>query len=157
VTASAGGKEATIIVQVTITPSKEKTRRIKVAQPAIRIEEVSETSLVTLSFDSPIIVYDKPHDAFMIDPRKFLKFEVIKNPVSSYYEEPKYIESGQVLSMSIKSFTPKQIKVQLELSNPLYISLDALNRDKLKVTIIDDSSFISAVDFLTTAALSSSS
>jgi hypothetical protein len=90
VAASAGGKEANFVIQVTIVSSKEKSRRIIVAPPLLKIEKVSETSLVTLSFDSPIIVYDKPQDAFMMDNSKFLAWEVIKNPKCSFVENPDY-------------------------------------------------------------------
>jgi len=56
-------------------------------------------------------VFDKPSDDFMKDPGQFLKFEVIKNPQSSNSEDPKYIESGKVLSISVVSFLSKQIVI----------------------------------------------
>ena len=40
--------------------------------------------------------------------------------------------------------------MQLEFSNPLYISLDNLHKDSLKVSITDPSTFVSAIDFVTT-------
>ena len=87
----------------------------------------------------------------MINPTRYLEFTIIKNPLSTYIEDPEYIKSGFVNSAQIKEFRPRQIQVQLELSNPLYISLDILNRDQLRVRIVDESSFISAIDFMTTA------
>lgn len=53
--------------------------------------------------------------------------------------------------MSIKSFTAKEIQVQLEFSNPLYVSRDPFYRDKLVVTIIDETTLVSAIDFVTTS------
>lgn len=93
----------------------------------------------------------------MADPSRFIKFEVIQNPLSSYSEDPLYIESGEVLSMDMVSFSAKQLVFQLKFSNPLYISLDSLNRDSLRVTILDETTFISAVDFITTARKMSTS
>jgi len=115
------------------------------------IKEVSESGLITLEFDSPLIVFNRPTDPFMMDPAKYLEFTVVKNPLSSYYEDPEYIKSGKILSITVTSFTARQIQVQLELSNPLYVSLDAFYRDQLKVRIVDESTFVSAVDFLTTS------
>lgn len=64
-----------------------------------------------------------------MDPAKYLEFTVLKNPLSSYYTDPEYIKSGNVLSIKVTSFKARQIQVQLELSNPLYISLDPFHRD----------------------------
>jgi hypothetical protein len=55
-----------------------------------------------------------------------------------------------VLSVKVVSFTKRQLMVQLEFSNPLYISIDSQNKDHLIVTVIDESTFVSAVDFITT-------
>jgi flagellar hook-basal body complex protein FliE len=87
----------------------------------------------------------------MANPGKYLEFTIVKNPLSSYYDDPEYIKSGNVLSLSISSFTTRQIEVQIELSNPIYVSIDAFHRDQLKVRIVDESTFVSAIDFITTA------
>lgn len=92
----------------------------------------------------------------MSDPLKFLQFDVIKNPQSSYWEDKNYIECGMVLNAVVKQFTSRVIKVQLSFSNPLYISLDGFNRDQLRATIKDESYFVSAID-LTTSCLGGSS
>lgn len=62
-----------------------------------------------------------------------------------------YKESGRVLSAEVKEFTSRIIEIQLVLSNPLYISYDPFNSDKLLATIIDPQKFVSAEDFTTTA------
>ena len=121
------------------------------------LEKVNEMGVATLRFDSPVIVFDKPFDAFMIEPSHFLEFEIIHNPLSNYADDPKYIDSGKVISVAVTSFKPWQIEVQLEFSNPLYISLDQFNRDDLRVTIVNENAFISAVDFVTTSLRGSSS
>lgn len=153
VTAEAEDKKAEFSITVTILPGQNQTQKEKepVKPPVVKLIEISESSLVTLYWSSPIIVYDKPIDTFMKTPEKFLKFSILKNPKSSYWDDINYIESGNVLSVQIKYFTAKEIQVQLEFSNPLYISRDTFNRDTLIVTIVDESTFISAIDFVTTA------
>ena len=79
--------------------------------PLMKLTKVSEMGVARLEFDSPLIVYDKPFDAFMIEPSRFLRFEVFHNPKSSYSENPEYIDSGQVTSMTVKSFKPWQIEI----------------------------------------------
>lgn len=92
----------------------------------------------------------------MIWPENFLKFTIEKNNQSQYWEDPNYIASGNVTHVEILSFKPYQIEVQLEFSNPLFISLDQMHRDILKVEIIDNSTFTSAIDFITNPVLHSS-
>jgi len=64
---------------------------------------------------------------------------------------------GEVLNVQVKSFNKYRIEVKLSFNNPLYISLDQFNRDKLKVTIIDPTTFISAINFWTTPELGGTS
>jgi hypothetical protein len=123
----------------------------------MQLTEVSESSEVRLEFNQPMIVFDQPNDAFMTDPLRFLQFDIVKNPSSSYWEDPNYIDCGKVLSAVVKQYTSRVIKVQLSFSNPLYISLDSFNRDQLRVTIKDDSNFISAIDLVTSCVVGSRS
>ena len=73
------------------------------------MSEISEKSIATLNFNQPMIIFDQPFDAFMLDPLRFLKFEVEKNAGSRYWEDLAYIESGKVLSASVIQFTAQQI------------------------------------------------
>lgn len=123
----------------------------------MKLTKISEMGVARLEFDSPLMVFDKPFDAFMIEPSRFLKFEVLHNPKSAYLENLLHIDSGKVTSMTVKSFKPWQIEMQLEFSNPLYISIDSFNLDSLLVTILDETTFISAIDFVTTSLKNSSS
>jgi hypothetical protein len=52
--------------------------------------------------------------------------------------------------MRVLSFNERQIKLQIELSNPLYVSFDPRYRDTLAVDVVDPSYFVSALDFKTT-------
>ena len=156
VTASVEEVSANFTFAVTIQPGN-KNKKPKAPPPKMTLEKVNEMGVATLRFDSPVIVFDKPFDAFMIEPSHFLEFEIIHNPLSNYADDPKYIDSGKVISVAVTSFKPWQIEVQLEFSNPLYISLDQFNRDDLRVTIVNENAFISAVDFVTTSLRGSSS
>ena len=101
------------------------------------IESVSESGLLTLAFTEPLIIYDLPQDDFMLTPQQFLSFEVVKHPNSAYTELPEYRESGHVLSVEVTKFLAHQIQIQLTFSNPMYISMDILNRDHLLVVVTD--------------------
>jgi hypothetical protein len=48
----------------------------------MRLIKIDEDSVATLYFDSPLMVFDKTTDAFIMDPARFLKFEIEKNPIS---------------------------------------------------------------------------
>ncbi len=52
--------------------------------------------------------------------------------------------------MRVLSFSEREIKLQIELSNPLYVSLDPLYRDLLALEVIDPAYFVSALDSKTT-------
>lgn len=86
----------------------------------------------------------------MMHPERFLQFTIIKNPLSSYWETEDYLESGKVLSVKVEKFTSKELEIQLEFSNPLYVSIDNFAHDSLQVKVIDETSFVSAIDFVTT-------
>ena len=59
--------------------------------------------------------------------------------------------------MQVVKFTARYIQIKLVFTNPLYISLDQFYPDHIMVTVIDPSTFISAIDFSTTALKNSSS
>ena len=86
----------------------------------------------------------------MNSPQDFLRVSVTKNQQSKFLENPKYIESGKVISMQVISFKENEVRLQLQLSNPLYVSLDPLQPDRLTVDVLDPSCFVSAWDFQTT-------
>jgi len=52
-----------------------------------------------------------PSDEFMINPQKFLRVFVIKNPLSKFSDNPKYIQSGSVIKMQVISFKNLEIKL----------------------------------------------
>ena len=52
--------------------------------------------------------------------------------------------------MRVLSFGEREIKLQIELSNPLYVSFDPLYRDLLALEVIDPTYFVSAQDSKTT-------
>lgn len=87
----------------------------------------------------------------MAHPERYLEFLIVKNPASSYWENEKYLESGKVLSLKVEKFLEKEIEVQLEFSNPMFVSIDPFAHDTLQVKIIDETNFISAIDYFTTA------
>ena len=86
------------IFNVVITPANIN-KAIQALPPVMTLVKMSEMGVATLEFNAPLIVFDKEFDAFMLDPTRFLKFEVIKNPESWYSNDQKYIESGNVLSV----------------------------------------------------------
>ena len=109
VIATGEGMSSSFDLAVTIKPAANPQARkwVKAKPPAFVIEEVSETGLVTLEFDSPLIVFNRPTDPFMISPSKYLEFTVVKNPLSDYIDDPEYISSGKILSLEVTSFTTR--------------------------------------------------
>ena len=70
----------------------------------MRLIAIDEDSVATLYFDSPLLPFDKNTDAFMMEPARYLHFEIEKNPFSQYIESPEYMNYGELLSVKIKSF-----------------------------------------------------
>ena len=87
---------------LTLRGSKQSTAQ----PPVFRILSLSSSSLLKLVFSTPIVVRNKPTDDFMMHPLNYISIEVIKNPLSSYIDDLSYIESGNLLSVSVKKFLP---------------------------------------------------
>ena len=110
---------------MTIKPDSENKRvNVYVPPPQMRLIKMNEDGIATLYFDSPLMVFDKPTDAFIENPARFLKFEIEKNPYTRYAESPEYLDYGEVLRVRVKSFSQYRIELDLTFYNPLYISLD---------------------------------
>ena len=97
----------------------------------MKIEEFDASSVLTLRFNDTMALSLKPYDVFLKEPQKFLKIAVKKNDRSQFADNPSNIASGEVLTMQVNSFDTREVKMQLQLSNPLYVSLDAFNPDVL--------------------------
>ena len=150
--------QASFLTEVVITPQQRKqSKEIKAVKPPVMsIKSFNEEGLLKIEFNEPIMTQEGQKDDFSKNPLQFLSIEVIKNPKSQIIDQKEYIESGSILSIEVKEFTARLIEIQLRLSNPLYISYDPFNGDKLTVTIIDPQNFVSSEDFITTAVAMSS-
>ena len=96
---------ASISFVLTIEPDATSKRvNVYVPPPKMRLIAVDEDSVATLHFDSPLMPFDKSTDAFIMDPARYLHFEIEKNPFSQYIASPEYMNYGDVLSVKIKSF-----------------------------------------------------
>jgi len=116
VTAKAQSSSASFVVNVTIKPSSKQTTKSKsTIVPVLRLKEIHMTGLVVIEVNTPIMIYDDPNDAFMQFPERFLKFKVIKNSQSANWEDPNYVNSGEITKVEVKSFTTEEITVQLEI------------------------------------------
>lgn len=51
----------------------------------------------------------------------------------------------------MEKFQEQEIEILLEFSNPMFVSIDPFAHDTLQVKIIDETNFISAIDYFTTA------
>lgn len=134
-------------VEVTIIPRSVKNQAgALVLPPQMKIDKFDVTGQLTLSFNQKVVVYDDLSDIFMSQPLKFLRVTASKNPKNRYYDQQKYIDSGAVLSAKVVSFKEYEIKLQIQLSNPLYVSYDPLYPDTLTVDVVDPSYFVSSTD-----------
>jgi hypothetical protein len=57
----------------------------------MNIDKFDMIGQLTLSFSEKVIAYNLPTDEFMIEPQKFLRLTVIKNPLNRYADNLKYI------------------------------------------------------------------
>ena len=76
--ASVEGFTAGFTFSVIVTPSNID-KNLHALPPVMKLVKMSELGVALLEFNSPLIVFAEPFDAFILDPGRFLKFEVIKN------------------------------------------------------------------------------
>lgn len=116
VTAKAQSISASFVVKVTIKPTSKPTSITKsTTVPVLRLKEIQMSGLVVIEVNTPIMIYDNPNDAFMQFPDRFLKFKVLKNSQSANWEDPNYVNSGEITKVEVKSFTTQEIRIQLEI------------------------------------------